>query len=185
MTKEEQIRDISKRLGLSHIGSNISILPILEHIYKYKRPQDLVVLDGAHAHLSHLLFTNPYNAEELIKEYGIHCDRKAGCDSSGGSLAHSGIALGLAIGNPDKKVYLIMTDGSLGEGSAWESLRTIVELKLQNIEVHVNLNGYTATQEVDKDYLKRRLIAFYPQINIWETSNGEGLDGLKGHYQVL
>ena len=79
---KERILEISKKHGLTHISSCLTVLPIIKEIYETKKPEDLVVLDNAHAHLAHLLFTHPGEEENYLK-YGIHCDRQAGCDVSG------------------------------------------------------------------------------------------------------
>jgi len=182
-TKKQSILTISKKLGLSHIGSCLSVLPILEEIYAKKKKEDLVLLDGAHAHLSHLMFINPDNAEELIKKYGIHCDRRAGCDANGGSLGHAGgIAIGLALVFKTRDIYVIFTDGSMQEGSNWEALRIIAELKLDNIKCYFNFNGYTALDKIDVDELIFRTRSFCPEGVIRLTQNGRGYDGVKGHY---
>lgn len=177
---KSKILNISKKMGLSHIGSNLSVLPILEEIYKDKDKDIKVILDGAHSHLSHLMFTNPKNAEKLIKKYGIHCDRKAGCDASGGSLGHGlGISIGYALAG--FKVDCIVTDGSMMEGSNWEALRLIDELKLP-IKIYVNANGYSAVAKVDAYFLKLRMQAF-TNIDFRITSNTQEFDGVVGHYK--
>ncbi len=186
MTNKERILSISKELGLTHIGSNLSCLPVLEEIYSIKKEGDIVGLSGAHAHLAHLMFTDPDNAGELIKK-DIHCNRESGCDISGGSLGHAGgILLGMALANPGKTHYLIITDGSAQEGSEWEALNLIRKLKVKNIKVYANLNGYTALAKEDRDNLSKRLKAFLPSIEIRYTDNGlPELDGINGHYDKL
>ena len=185
MTLEERVLQISKDLKLSHIGSCTSVLPILVEIYEKKKPDEKVQLSGAHAHLAHLVVKEKYeglkNIEELIKK-DIHCNREAGCDVSGGSLAHSGIALGMALADRKRKVYLIMTDGSLGEGEEWEVMRIKGELGLDNLKIYCNINGYTATTVIDKVYLIARIKAFCPEAEIRLTKNAEGFDGVQGHY---
>ena len=101
-----RIKLISKRLGLSHIGSCISVLPILEEIYRLKKPKDIVGLSGAHSHLAHLVVQHASDTlvEKLIKKHGIHCDREVGCDITGGSLGHSGIAIGMALADRSRDV---------------------------------------------------------------------------------
>src|ERR1035437_2635506 len=148
MNKQKEILRISKKLGLSHIGSCLSVLPILEEIYKIKNPKDKVIMGNAHAHLSHLLFTNPKKAEQLIKSYGIHCDKRAGCDAYGGSLGHEiGLSIGMALVNRKRNVYCIVSDGSMMEGSNWEALRIMSDLGIRNIKIYCNFNGYTAVSK--------------------------------------
>ncbi len=186
MNKKTKILEISKKLGLSHIGSNISILSILEEIYSKKKPKDLVLLDGAHAHLSHLMFTDPDHAEELIKKYGIHCDRRAGCDANGGSLGHAcGIAIGMALVDKKRTIYVIISDGSSCEGTLAESLRIIKMLGIKNIKIYANFNGYTAVEKVDINYWEQFIKGFGVPVIFHRTNNGEGFEGVEGHYKKL
>ena len=181
---KNEILRISKKLGLTHIGSCLSILSILKEIYSTKESEDIVGLSGAHAHLAHLMFLRG-NPEKLIKKYGIHCDRKAGCDITGGSLGHSGIAIGMALADGNRDVYWIETDGSLQEGSAWEALRIKRQLKLDNLKIYVNMNGFTAVAKIDKNDLTKRLKAFCPNIRIRYTENGKGFNNVGGHYKKI
>jgi transketolase len=188
---EERILQISKDKGLSHIGSCLSILPILVEIYEKKKTEDKVILDGAHAHLCHLVvrehFEKLLGIEELIDKVGIHCDRAAGCDASGGSLGHGlGIAIGMALVHKNRTIYVIITDGSICEGSALEALRIIRLLRINNIEIHANFNSYTAVSKIDLDYWKRFIKGFGVKVIFHSTDNGSSyLSGLKGHYEVL
>lgn len=192
---QQRVLDISKDLGLSHIGSNISVLPILIDIYSTKKPEDKVILDNAHAHLAHLIIrdewvgdgaTSNASIKDMIKDFGIHCDKKANCDASGGSLGHGlGISIGLAIANPKLTVHCIVSDGSMQEGSNWEALRLIKHLNIKNIKIYANLNGYTAVAKIDRDELVARMRAFLPDINVYYTDNGKQFTGLKGHYEKI
>jgi transketolase N-terminal domain/subunit len=192
MSNKDKILSISRKLELSHIGSNLSCLPILEEIYVKKKPQDKVILDNAHAHLAHLVIMQRYvedssglirfDPEELIKKYGIHCDKRAGCDSFGGSLGHGlGISIGLALINRNRTVYCIVSDGSMMEGSNWEALRLINTYKLKNIKIYCNFNGYSAVSEVNLEQLVARMRQFTP-IKVFYTNNTERFKGVKGHY---
>lgn len=202
---ENRIIEISKELNLSHIGSNISCLPVYMEIYEKKRPEDIVIACNAHSHLAHLLVKEAYHPivasfsnekmkkanrwpQRMIKEHGIHCDRKAGCDASGGSLGHGlGIAIGYALTNRKRDVYIVVSDGSMMEGSCWEALRLIDAYRLSNIKIYTNFNGYTAVAKIDRDLLVKRMKAFVKDINVRYTDNGDSslLEGLKGHYATL
>ncbi len=192
MTNKQRILDISKKLKLAHISSCLSVLPILEEIYAKKKPEDIVILDAAHSHLAHLVVM--YEGGELWKElsegkiysYGIHCDRKAGCDASGGSLGHGiGISIGYALAYPERDIYCIVTDGSMMEGSNWEALRICEDLGLKNIHIHCNFNGYTAVRKIDPIAIWNRMNMYEGDLVLHKTENGEGFEGVQGHYKVL
>ena len=97
------------------------------------------------------------------------------------------VAVGYALANRNKKVHCLISDGEAGEGSIWESLRFIHEAKLDNLEVHVNVNGMIAYDFIDRDYLEKRLLAFLPRINIHHTEppNWPFAKGILTHYYVL
>lgn len=182
MNKSKEILRISKKLNLSHIGSCLTTLQVLETIYKVKKPNDLVILDNAHAHLAHLMFTTD-NAQDLIEKYGIHCDTRAGCVISGGSLGHAGgYGIGMALVNRKRDVYVVFSDGSMAEGSNWEALRIREELGLYNMKCYFNFNGNSALKEIDLVELTDRVYAFCPDAFIFFTSCPDKYQGIQGHY---
>lgn len=187
---EERILDISKRKGYSHIGSCISVLPILCEIYEKKKKKDIVILDGAHSHVAHLVVREHYEGikdiESLLDAHGIHCDKKAGCDVSGGSLGHGiGIGIGMAIVNPKRTVHVIVTDGSMMEGSNWEALRIKKDYDVKNLVIYCNFNGFTALTMIDRLELENRMRMFSKELNVYWSDNGKGFDTVEGHYKKL
>lgn len=197
MLNKEKIIEISKRLGLTHVGSNLSVLPIFERIYEIKKPEDKVILDNAHAHLAHLVALEDYELKTkshsepyesgialLIKEFGIHCDRDAGCDASGGSLGH-GIGIGIGMALTGKTVHVIVSDGSMMEGSNWEALRIKKDLGLDNLKIYANFNGYSAVAKVNTDRLFHRMKTFCSDVKVFYTSNGLGENKVEDHYTKL
>lgn len=187
---ENRILEISKKHGLSHIGSCLSVLPILKEIYEEKGANDFVLMSNAHSHLAHLVVMEYNkevdNIEGLLKDYGIHCDIRAGCDASGGSLGHAiGIGIGLAIANPSHNIYCVISDGSFHEGSEMEALRIANQLSLTNLKIYANFNGYSAVAKLDLDYLERIIKGLGFPVKVYRTSNGVGFDGVSGHYVTL
>lgn len=184
-TNKQKILDISKKLGLSHIGSNLNVLSVLEEIYEQKPFR--VVMSNGHSHLSHLLFLDPLGSHvEKAIAHDIHCNKRSGCDASGGSLGHGiGIGIGMALAYPNQNIYVTVSDGSLQEGSEWEALRIARDLKLNNLHIYTCLNGYTAVARIDRKKLGSKLKAFYPGIQIRLTNNGKGFEGLQGHYKTI
>lgn len=186
---KKRILEISYKHKLSHIGSCLSVLPILEEIYRIKGIEDKVLMDNAHAHLAHSLFIEKeygFMPELHIKTNGIHCDRRSGCDASGGSLGHAlGIAIGMTLANPKIKIHVVVTDGSMMEGSNWEALRIIQDLELYQIVIYCNFNGYTAVSKYSSRLIEERMKMFTSKARFYHTDNGKGFKGLKGHYKIL
>ncbi len=194
----KRIVQISYDNHLSHLGSCISALPIIESIYNKKKLEDKFILSAGHAGLA--LFTvleKHYRVSALgyITNDGIHPQRSTESwsggpmiDCSTGSLGQGlPISIGMALADPSIKVYCLISDGECGEGSIWESLRIIDELKITNIKVHCNINGYGAYREIEKYVLANKLKAFLPDIVLHYTSTEDipHLSGLNAHYKVL
>jgi transketolase len=187
---KERILEISKEQKLSHIGSCLSALPIIEEIYNTKRPEDTFVLSSGHAHLAHLVVREAHgeidNAAELIS-HDIHCNTEAGCEVATGSLGLGiTVALGMAIADKDKDVYCLISDGECAEGSVWEALRIKTDMRVDNLKVYVNANGWGALGGIDSDILETRLRAFCPDINFVRTnSDFDGTTGVEAHYAQI
>jgi len=93
----------------------------------------------------------------------------------------------MAIAQPDKTVYVVMSDGEMAEGSVWEALRIAGELKLTNMRIAIVCNGYGAYGKIDVDMLEKRLDYFYPSIVIKANlfNYPDWLQGQEGHYVVI
>jgi transketolase len=190
---KKRILEIAYKNKLSHLGSYLSSLEIIEEIYKKKNPEDIFILSSGHAALALYVVLEAYegrNAEELFKKHGghPHRDEKNGLYCSTGSLGLGiTIAVGRALANPKRKVYVLISDGEAAEGSIWESLRFIYEQNIKNIEVYANINGYAAYDKIDVEYLSKRLLSFLPNINLRYTSVNQYpfLKGINAHYHVM
>ncbi len=188
---ERRILEISYQHKLSHLGSCLTALDIIEEIYATKGPEEKFVLSSGHAHLAHAVVlerNGGMEAERSLEEYGIHCDRRAGCDASTGSLGQGlPIATGMALSDRSKNVYCLVSDGELAEGSCWEALELAHKLKLQNLKIHVNANGFGAYDSVDTNRLVQRLSNYDLFISIHRTNLEKFpfLQGLAAHYLVM
>ena len=186
---EKRILDISYKHKLIHIGSCISVLPILKFIYENKDQNDVIVLSSGHAALALYVcmeFFEKYNAEELLEKYGIHPVRSPGIHVSTGSLGQGiCVAVGLAMAK-SRNVHVVISDGECAEGSVWEALAFAKKKNLTNLKVYCNINGYAAYEAVDVSYLRKRLETFLPWISCWETANNYSfLSGLDAHYYKI
>jgi transketolase len=190
---KKRLIEIAYKHKLGHLGSYLSALEIIDLIYKKMDRDDIFILSSGHAALALYVCLEKYkgqDAEGLFLKHGghPHWDEEAGIHCSTGSLGLGiTIALGRAIANKNRKVYVLISDGECAEGSVWEALKTIVEEKINNIEIHVNVNGYAAYKEVDIEYLSNRLKTFLPKINIHYTTveHFSFLKGLNAHYHIM
>jgi|TARA_R110001592_G_scaffold151186_1_gene377501 transketolase len=190
---KKRILEIAHKHKLSHLGSYLTAVDIIDEIYRIKNPNDIFILSSGHAALALYVVIEKYegkNAEELFLKHGghPHRDEKNGIYCSTGSLGLGiTIAVGRALANKNRKVHVLISDGESAEGSVWEALRFIKENNLPNIEIYVNVNGYAAYDKVDVKYLVDRLKVFLPSINIKYTSVNQYpfLRGLNAHYHVM
>jgi len=190
---DQRIVEIAHENKIGHIGSCLTTLPILDYIYKNKEKDDIVVLSSGHAGIALYVVLEKYegrDANELYLKHGVHPNRDIanGIHVSTGSLG-SGItiAVGYALADRKRNVHVVISDGECAEGSVWESLAYIRNAGLTNCKVHVNVNGYSAYDKVNKWYLWLRLKSFNWRTRVWFTQlpNFPFLQGLQAHYHVI
>jgi transketolase len=190
---KKRIVEIAYKNKLGHLGSYLSSVDIIDEIFSKMEKDDIFILSSGHAALALYVCLEKYHkidAEMLFKKHGGHPHRdeenKIYCSTGSLGLGIT-VALGRAIANPKRKVWVLISDGEAAEGSVWESLKTIYEHSIDNIEVYVNINGLCAYKEVDVDYLTQRLKSFLPSINLKYTTVEQYpfLKGLNAHYHVM
>lgn len=190
---KKRIIEIAYKHKLGHLGSYLSSLEIIDEIYSKMDKNDIFILSSGHASLAMYVCIEKYygiDAEMLFLTHGghPHHDEQNKIHCSTGSLGLGlPIALGRALANLERKVWVLISDGEAAEGSIWESLKTIQELRINNIEVFVNINGVCAYKEVDIDYISARLRAFLPDIHLRYTTVEQYpfLKGLNAHYHIM
>lgn len=188
---ERRLLKISYDHKLSHLGSCLTALPIIEEIYATKKPEEKFVLSSGHAHLAHLVVMERLgngNAEERLERAGIHCDASVGCDISTGSLGQGlPIAVGMALADRSKDVYCLVSDGECAEGSIWEAFEVAHSQKLKNLKIHVNANGFGAYDAINTDRLVQKLSNYDLSISVHITNLDKFpfLQGLSAHYLVM
>jgi transketolase len=190
---ERRIFEITYKEKLSHLSSCLSAWPIIHEIYETKRDDEVFILSNGHAGLAlycQLEHRYGFDPVMLLHKHGIHpgkdLEYKLYCST--GSLG-SGlpIAVGHALADRTRNVYCLISDGEAAEGSIWESLCFIHTAKLDNLKVYVNINGMSAYEYLNSDYLEERLLAFLPSINIRrsQTHRLSFARGLLSHYYVM
>jgi len=193
MNLKKRIVEIAYKHRLGHLGSYLSSVSIVDEIFSKMKKDDIFILSSGHCALALYVCLEKYhgiNAEDMFVKHGGHPHRdeenKIYCSTGSLGLGIT-IALGRAVANPNRKVWVLISDGESAEGSIWESLKTIKEDGINNIEVYANINGLCAYKEVDVDYISTRLKAFLPTINLRYTTVEQYpfLKGLNAHYHVM
>jgi transketolase len=195
---KHRIIDISYRHNLSHLGSCLTAVDIIDEIYARKRGKDRFVLGPGHSGLALYVVLEKYygiNAESLLLKDGIHpCfSRINKIDCSTGSLGQGlPIAIGMAIADKSRNIYVLESDGSMMEGSNLEALRIAADNNIKNLYILFNFNGFSAYQYIDIPMLKKRIKSFVnnkiPYIKFYDTNMDEypeWIRGLQSHYKVL
>ena len=194
---KKRIIDISFEKKLSHLGSCLSSVDIIDHIYRNFKEGDKFVLSQGHAGLALYVVLEKYygiDAIKMIDDCGIHPDRSLNTqgyiDCSTGSLGWGlSIAVGMALAARNSNVYCLISDGECVEGIIWESLRIARENSLSNLKIYANFNGYTGYGVSDLENLHSMIKACDFPVEIGNTSKAVDyapmLQELEGHYHVL
>ncbi len=85
--------------------------------------------------------------------HGLGEAKIPGIEACGGSLGHGlPIAIGMAFGlkrtNSPRKVFCIVGDGEINEGTIWEGILFAAHHKLNNFTVIIDANGFQAMGDV-------------------------------------
>ena len=160
-----------------HIGSSMSLIEILrvlfDDILKFKsndpswEDRDRLILSKGHGCLAlYALLADKkfFNFSELDKfchndgMLGGHPERNKipGVEASTGALGHGlsigvGMSLALKIRKKSSKVFVIVGDGEINEGSVWEAAMCAGNHNLENLIVMIDYNkiqSYGFTEEV-------------------------------------
>jgi len=103
----------------------------------------------------------------------VEINHDYGLETSCGSLGHGlpvavGIAFGAKLQNKDYKVYCLVGDGEMQEGSMWEAIQFAAKHKLSNLTLIIDNNGLQAmdfldnilVDKNDESHFERKLSAF-------------------------
>jgi transketolase len=163
-----KIIELSYKAKSSHLGSSLSIVDILVVLYKDYLKKNIFILSKGHACLSLYVTLNKFGfiTSKTLKTFGknnsilmAHSSHKvSGIEFSTGSLGHglpyaAGRALGEKINNSKKKIFVLISDGELNEGTTWETLLFASYHKLDNLIIIID---YNKIQSIDftKNILK-------------------------------
>ena len=151
---------------MGHIGGALSAIDIITALYfKIMRvdpqnpgwPQrDRFVLSAGHKCLAlyETLADKGFFERAILDTYGSLCSKLGGhpdmhkvpgVETNTGALGHGlsiagGMAMGLKMDGLDARVYVVMGDGELAEGSNWEAAAAASHHKLDNMLVFVDRN---------------------------------------------
>jgi transketolase len=159
-----------KASGAGHTGGDLSCLDILNVLYNrilrvspetFKSPDRDYYLQSK-GHCAEALFVVladrgffPAKDLETLNRYGSHyighpTREVNGVEQNTGALGHGlavavGIALAGKMDRKDYRVFCLLGDGELAEGSNWEAAMTAAHYRLDNLVAVVDRNGLQIT----------------------------------------
>lgn len=169
-----RILEVVANAGRGHVGPALSILDILDVLYgnvmcNYRNLEDLTrdrfILSKGHGCLALYVILEKY---ELLQNHDLEtfcsfssifgghpeCTGITHVEFSTGSLGHgpslaTGLAMGAKIHKSDSRIYVLIGDGELNEGSVWEAAMHAHKHKLNNLCFIVDNNGMQAYGKVE------------------------------------
>lgn len=198
--------------GRGHMGSAMSLIEILRVLYdsflKFnpKKPNDInrdrLILSKGHGCLAlyAILADKKFFDKKILKTaskfdsiLGGHPEfgKVPGVEASTGALGHGpAIGVGMAIGAKIKKlkykIFTIVGDGEINEGSFWESSMIASKHNLDNFHVIIDYNkiqSYGKTKEVlDLEPLKNKLENFGYKVS---EINGHNIVQLFNYFKKI
>jgi transketolase len=172
----KKLLKIMETCGSAHIGGALSAMDILTVLYNKVikhdprnpkwRDRDFFILSAGHKGLAlyTVLQSMGYFKEETLWSYNkfntkipTHPDSELlpGIEFSLGSLGHGlsvagGIALTLKREKRNNRIFVLMGDGEIAEGSVWEAIMSSVKYKLDNLVAIIDVNGLQAENSTEE-----------------------------------
>lgn len=182
------ILSISYEAQVGHIGPALSIADILtvlfHHTMRIRRSdptRDRFILSKGHAAaaLYATLVQRGFITKRTLSTYcrdggmfGDHPDYlpNMGLEMGTGSLGHGlSVGIGMAMGLPKARVYVLLSDAELNEGSVWEAVMFACQHKLANLTAIIDDNGQQAFGKT------RDIINLRPILPKWKAFGWEGM----------
>jgi len=181
---------LTKEKGEGHLGGSFSIVEILVWLYqKELKKEDKFILSKGHG---------CYPLYIILEEKGLHpkisvhpdLDEKNGIFATTGSLGHGlpigvGIALARKFLKKKGKIYVLMGDGELEEGTTWESSLIACRYKLDNLVAIVDRNRLQALEETGKVALFKNLKKIFENIGYKAVkADGHSFSSLEKSFKI-
>lgn len=196
MRYRRRILDISQKVTALHAAPAFSCIEIADVLYNGlmrripEGMQDVFLISKGHGCMTQYVILEDLGilAKAELDRYctpegilGAHPDRgNPGIEASTGSLGHGmGLAVGMAyaekLKQTDVRVFALLSDGELQEGSSWEGAMMAANLNLDNLLVFVDLNDFGGMHRMSEYH-----IAFYPLKDKFEAFGWECAE-VNGH----
>lgn len=194
-----------------HIGGDMSVMDILVTLYFGQMnispenmddpDRDLFVMSKGHsveALYAVLAKKGFFSINEVIERFskfgsefiGHPNNKLPGIEMNSGSLGHGlpvcvGMALAGKMNKKDRRVYTIMGDGELAEGSVWEAAMSASQYKLDNLCAVVDRNRLqisgTTEEVMHQDDVAERFRSF--GWNVIDVKDGNNIEQLYAAFE--
>lgn len=195
-----------------HIGGDMSVMDILVALYfgqmnitpeNINDPdRDIFVMSKGHsveALYAVLARKGFFSIEEVIEKFskfgstfiGHPNNKLPGIEMNSGSLGHGlpvcvGMALAGKMNHKDYRVYTVMGDGELAEGSVWEGAMSASQYKLDNLCAIVDRNRLqisgTTEEVMHQDEVADRFQSF--GWNVIDVKDGNNIEQLNAAFEL-
>ena len=192
-----RILDLSQKVSAMHIAPAFSCLEMVDAAYfglmrrdaRGATPDTFILSKGhgcmaQYAVLEELGTLSADDLEAYCTPGGIlggHPDYGIpGIEAATGSLGHGlSIAVGMAyadrIRGDDRRVFVVVGDGEMHEGSIWEAMLMAPNLRLENLVVLLDLNDFQGLDRISEGHPN-----FYPMVDKVAAFGWEVVE-LNGH----
>jgi transketolase len=150
----KSVLDLTLETGEGHLGGNFSEIEILISLYDETiTDNDKFILSKGHAcYPLYILLREKGNNPTISEHPSI--DEENGICCTTGSLGHGlpigvGMALARKLSKKDGKIYVLMGDSELQEGTTWEASLIASHYRLDNLVVIVDYNKLQALGAID------------------------------------
>jgi len=188
----------SKSAHVGHIGSSLSVADLIAALYgrilNVPAPddpeRDRFILSKGHAALAlyAALYLRGWIDAETLKRFhtdnsplGVHPEPTlVGVDFATGSLGQGlpmgvGAALAARLQKSARRVFVLMSDAELNEGSTWEAIMFAAQHQLGNLTALIDLNGQQALGYT-KDVLNLDNLSERWRVFGWDVCEVDGHD---------